>query len=175
MALVATGLVSRLSASQLDVTDDASAARLARWLEDTYGGVDVLVNNAGFAYKGNVFGAEEAQVTIGINVAGTRRVTEALLPLLRARAATSPQGARVVNVCSSAGKQRILRSDALAARFNAAASSDDVMALMAEFVADIKAGKHLDKGWPNRCVGQACACADLYVVCLFAVEALRLC
>ena len=37
--------------AQLDVTDDESAARLARWLQDTYGGVDILVNNAGFAYK----------------------------------------------------------------------------------------------------------------------------
>lgn len=86
-------------------------------------------------------------------MAGTRRVTDALLPLLRARAAASPQGARVVNVCSSAGKRRILRSDELAARFDAAAetgTADDVMALMAEFVADIRSGKHLDKGWPNR-------------------------
>ena len=78
-------------------------------------------------------------------------MTNALLPLLRGRASASPQGARVVNVCSSAGKRRILRSDALAARFDAAASADDVMALMAEFVADIRAGKHLEKGWPNRC------------------------
>jgi len=103
--------------------------------------------------QGDVFGADEAAHTINTNVAGTRRVTDALLPLLRARAASSPQGARVVNVCSSAGKRRILRSDELAARFDAAAetgTADDVMALMAEFVADIRSGKHLEKGWPNR-------------------------
>ena len=102
------------------------------------------------ALQGDTFGPDEAATTIGINTAGTLRVTNALLPLLRARAASSPQGARVVNVCSSAGKRRILRSDALAARFDAAATADDVMALMAEFVADIRASKHLDKGWPNR-------------------------
>ena len=101
--------------------------------------------------QGDIFGPDEAARTIATNTAGTLRVTNALLPLLRARTGASPQGARVVNVCSSAGKRRILRSDALAARFNAAATADDLMGLMAEFVADIRAGKHLDKGWPNRC------------------------
>jgi hypothetical protein len=67
-------------------------------------------------------------------------------------------------VCSSAGKRRILRSDALAARFDAAASADDVMALMAEFVADIRAGTHLQKGWPNRYEG-------LFPICCFAMRA----
>ena len=100
--------------------------------------------------QGDTFGADEAQKTIDTNAAGTLRVTNALLPLLRGRASASPQGARVVNVCSSAGKLRILRSDALAARFDAAATAEEVMALMREFVADIRAGRHLEKGWPNR-------------------------
>lgn len=37
--------------AQLDVTDEESAARLARWLQESYGAVDILINNAGFAYK----------------------------------------------------------------------------------------------------------------------------
>ena len=47
-------------------------------------GWDVLVNNAGFAFKGSAFGATEARTTIGTNYEGTRRLTEALLPLARA-------------------------------------------------------------------------------------------
>jgi NAD(P)-dependent dehydrogenase (short-subunit alcohol dehydrogenase family) len=61
------------------------------------------VCHAGMAYKGNVFGAEEAQTTLDTNFAGTRAVCERLAPLLA-------DGGRVVNVCSSAGKLRILRS-----------------------------------------------------------------
>lgn len=57
----------------------------------------------GMAFKGNVFGAEEAQTTLDTNFAGTRSVCERLAPLLA-------DGGRVVNVCSSAGKLRILRS-----------------------------------------------------------------
>ena len=41
---------------QLDVTDEASVARLAAWLQESYGGgVDILINNAGMAYKARRF------------------------------------------------------------------------------------------------------------------------
>ena len=79
---------------QLDITDSGSIARFAEWAEQELHMVDVLVNNAGFAFKGNAFGAEEAQQTIGVNFRGTANVTEALLPLI-------PDGGRIINVGSS--------------------------------------------------------------------------
>jgi len=36
---------------QLDIDDQESINRLRQFLVDTYGGLDVLVNNAGIAYK----------------------------------------------------------------------------------------------------------------------------
>ena len=36
---------------QLDIDDQESISRLRQFLVDTYGGLDVLVNNAGIAYK----------------------------------------------------------------------------------------------------------------------------
>jgi hypothetical protein len=45
--------------AQLDVTDEESAARLARWLQESYGAVDILINNAGFAYKARGTAARE--------------------------------------------------------------------------------------------------------------------
>lgn len=45
---------------QLDVSDAASIAAFKTWLQDTYDGrLSVLVNNAGIAYKGDTFGAQE--------------------------------------------------------------------------------------------------------------------
>lgn len=44
-----------------------------------------------FSGRGSTFGAAEAEVTLGVNYWGTRRVTEALLPMLRT-------GGRIVNV-----------------------------------------------------------------------------
>lgn len=65
---------------------------------------------AGIAYKGNTFGAHEARVTLDTNFIGTRAVCEALTPLMT-------KGGRVVNVCSMAGKQRIIPDKALKQRF----------------------------------------------------------
>lgn len=48
---------------------------------------------AGFAYKGDVFGADECAHTLGVNFHGTAAVTEALLPLI-------PEGGRIINICS---------------------------------------------------------------------------
>ena len=72
--------------------------------------------------QGSVFGAEEARTTIGTNVFGTMRVTHALLPALKRKKG------RVINVCSQAGKQRIIRSDALRRRFQEAQTEDEARA-----------------------------------------------
>ena len=48
-------------------------ASLVAAVESAGGVLDVLVNNAGIAYKGSVFGADEAKVTIDCNLHGTLR------------------------------------------------------------------------------------------------------
>lgn len=80
----------------LDVTDDASVRRFAARLDSC----DVLVNNAGGALGADP--VAEADVTdwermYAVNVLGTLRVTQALLPLLRAG-----RGGTVVTVTSTA-------------------------------------------------------------------------
>lgn len=52
------------------------------------------VNVAGIAFKGNTFGADEAQTTLATNFLGTKAVCEALLPLMA-------KGSRIVNVSST--------------------------------------------------------------------------
>lgn len=39
----------------LDICDDGSAKKLSSFLQKTYGGLDVLVNNAGIAFKSSVW------------------------------------------------------------------------------------------------------------------------
>lgn len=78
---------------QLDITDPASVAACAESLKSKYGKIDILVNNAGTAYKGSIFGADEAAITINCNLKGTRSISEAVIPLMT-------DGGRIVNVCS---------------------------------------------------------------------------
>ncbi|KAH7698872.1 oxidoreductaseshort chain dehydrogenase/reductase family protein, partial [Aphelenchoides avenae] len=90
--------VAEIRFHQLDITDEKSCRRFAEHLKNEHGGLDVLINNAGFAYKtaATESQVEQADVTIGINYYGTKLVSDALTPLIRA-------GGRVVNVCSQAG------------------------------------------------------------------------
>lgn len=87
---------------QVDVTDDESIANAAREVDERYGRLDVLINNAGIS--GDVAGSP-SEITRArmrrvyeTNVFGVVAVTNALLPLLRKSAA-----GRIVNVSSGLG------------------------------------------------------------------------
>ncbi len=89
---------------QLDVTDAKSIQRAAEWIEEEYGHLDVLVNNAGTAtvarqgYPPSQTSLEDMRAVYEINVFGVVAVTNAMLPLLRRAPA-----ARIVNVSSEVG------------------------------------------------------------------------
>jgi NAD(P)-dependent dehydrogenase (short-subunit alcohol dehydrogenase family) len=86
----------------LDVTDEASATAAAALIEQRYGRLDVLVNNA--AITGGVpqepTRVDPATVlrVVDTNVVGVIRVTNAMLPLLR-----RSDRPRIVNMSSSVG------------------------------------------------------------------------
>ncbi|MGV8884167.1 MAG: SDR family NAD(P)-dependent oxidoreductase [Microbacteriaceae bacterium] len=86
-----------------DVTNQAEVDALATHLAET-GHVHALVNNAGGAFGMASVEASEADDWIrmfDVNVVAVKRVTSALLPLLRA-AATADGGASILNVTSIA-------------------------------------------------------------------------
>jgi carbonyl reductase 1 len=136
----------------LDVTSAASIASAKAFVEERGGQLYCLVNNAGMAYKGSTFGAEEAQTTLATNLYGTMDLTEALLPYLQA-AARAGLPARVVNVASQAGRLNQI-SAALQGRVqDKDLRAADVRALGAEFVDHIKRGDHEAAGWSNSMYG----------------------
>ncbi|CAN0046422.1 unnamed protein product, partial [Sphacelaria rigidula] len=70
---------------QLDINDPDSVERLASEMEQEYGRCDVLVNNAGIAFKGadpTPF-KQQAEPTLKTNFFDTVAFTERMLPLLR--------------------------------------------------------------------------------------------
>jgi NAD(P)-dependent dehydrogenase (short-subunit alcohol dehydrogenase family) len=71
----------------LDVTDDAQVASVVQAAEERFGGVDVLVNNAGYGYRAALEEGEDEAVRqlFETHVFGTVRTTKAVLPGMRAR------------------------------------------------------------------------------------------
>jgi len=128
---------------QLDIDDVRSIERLRDFLVSTYGGLDVLVNNAGIAFKHDStapFG-EQAEVTIKTNYFGTLNASNILFPILR-------PGARVVHLSSMCGHLSRIPSKELKARFNAPdLTIEQLSALMNEFIASAKAGTNKEQGW----------------------------
>jgi NAD(P)-dependent dehydrogenase (short-subunit alcohol dehydrogenase family) len=90
----------RAFARQLDVTDEAAVHGVIESVEAHSGGIDVLVNNAGY---GLVAGVEdttlaEARAQFAVNVFGVLAVMQAALPFMRARRA-----GHIVNITSVSG------------------------------------------------------------------------
>jgi NAD(P)-dependent dehydrogenase (short-subunit alcohol dehydrogenase family) len=71
----------------LDVTDDAQVTAAVDAAAARFGGVDVLVNNAGYGYRAAVEEGEESAVQqlFDTHVFGTVRTIKAVLPGMRAR------------------------------------------------------------------------------------------
>ncbi|TDO09974.1 short-subunit dehydrogenase [Mycobacterium sp. BK086] len=84
----------------LDVTDAAQILRAVRAAEERFGGIDVLVNNAGRGWYGSIEGMDESSVRamFELNFFAVLSVTRAVLPGMRARG-----DGWIVNVSSVAG------------------------------------------------------------------------
>ncbi|CAE6969915.1 Dihydroanticapsin 7-dehydrogenase [Paraburkholderia domus] len=90
----------RLFVTRLDVQDESSVTSAVDAAVERFGGIDVLVNNAGFGLFG-VFEAlspHKIQEQFAVNVFGLMDVTRAVLPVLRRQG-----GGTIVNVSSSGG------------------------------------------------------------------------
>ncbi|MFQ5891024.1 MAG: SDR family NAD(P)-dependent oxidoreductase [Gemmatimonadota bacterium] len=90
----------RASGHLCDVSDPGSVASAAAFIQDRFGRVDLLVNNAGTSVAGHVEESpiEDLQHVIAVNFWGVVHSCRAFLPLLRASASGSD--AAICNVLS---------------------------------------------------------------------------
>nr|WP_315381245.1 oxidoreductase [uncultured Sphingomonas sp.] len=85
----------------MDVSNGAEIASAVARIMALTGGVDVLVNNAGFGLYGPMeeVGIDEARYQFEVNLFGAAHLTQLLLPAMRAKGA-----GRIVNISSMGGK-----------------------------------------------------------------------
>ncbi len=90
----------RALAVALDVTDAGQIAAAVSAADQTFGGIDVLVNNAGHGYLSAVEEGEDAVVRklFDVNYFGAVDMIKAVLPGMRARG-----GGHIVNISSMTG------------------------------------------------------------------------
>jgi short-subunit dehydrogenase len=95
-----------------DVTAEDGPARIADHVRERYGRLDVLVNNAGAAWRETFAdgGYEDVRRTMDLNFFAPVRIAEAVLPLMR-----ETGGAALVNVASVAGRVARPRSGSYSA------------------------------------------------------------
>ncbi len=110
----------------LDLTEEDAPAKVAERVEAEHGRLDLLVNNAGAAWRGTFgdTGWENLERHMKLNFESVARLTEALLPILRRSAPSS-----IVNVASTAGRVSRANSGAYSASKFALAGWTDALHL----------------------------------------------
>jgi short-subunit dehydrogenase len=100
-ALAASLGEQRVSFIAIDLLDEDAPSRILEHLRERHGRLDLLVNNAGAAWRAKFAEGGYANVrrTMDINFDAQVRLTEALLGMLRASAPSA-----IVNVSSTAGR-----------------------------------------------------------------------
>jgi uncharacterized protein len=114
----------RASVIAVDLLDDDAPERVRDHVLERHGRLDLLVNNAGAAWRARFAdgGYENVRRTMEINFDAQVRLTEALLPLLREAAPSA-----IVNVSSTAGRVARAGSGAYSASKFALAGWSDAL------------------------------------------------
>jgi len=133
-------------AYELDVTDAGAAAALSSFVEERFGRLDVLVNNAAIHYDTQQQAAAAdlriVREAVETNLLGAWQVTQALLPLLR----RSEHG-RIVNVSSEGGSLTNMGGGIPAYRTSKAALNALTRMLAAELRGDRILVNSVCPGW----------------------------
>ena len=130
---------------ELDVTQPASARMIREFIEDKYGGIDVLVCNAGAIFPKDtpLSMHRQAELSVMTNFQGSVSMCKLFLPLLR------PHG-RIVLLSSELGLLSSLSTELRKSINLENITLFDLDQLAVKYLAAIKADVWSQYGWPAR-------------------------
>ncbi|EPS58596.1 hypothetical protein M569_16215, partial [Genlisea aurea] len=137
---------------QLDIVDRDSIEAFAGWIRETYGGIDILINNAGVNFNtGSDNNVEHSEKVIHTNYFGTKNIIKAMIPLMR----PSDAGARIVSVSSRLGRlngkrNKIENLELRSKLENLETLSEELIdETVSTFLQQVKDGTWQEGGWPQ--------------------------
>lgn len=137
----------RLDYHNLDITSPSSISEFTEFISTKYGSIDVLINNAGIAWKGDAFDSEVAEGTLGTNFYGTVNFTEAMLPHIK-------DGGKVISISSyTALTRRMPVGDARNKASSEQITREELFSLASDFLNGVRDGNYAEKGWPRTAYG----------------------
>ncbi|KAL1493753.1 hypothetical protein ABEB36_009447 [Hypothenemus hampei] len=132
---------------QLDITDQISIDNFKKFIKEEYGGIDILINNAGVYANQSLTMGEQAEYNVNVNYFGTLNLSSALFPLLR-------NNAHVVNVTSSVGRLQRIPSMDIQKKFKEPdLTIENLSKLMKEYIKTAKENRHVEEGWGSNAYG----------------------
>jgi len=134
----------------IDIDDEKSIKQAAQKIRTDYGGLNILINNAAMAFKGDAFDENVASTTVRCNYTGTKYMIEHFLPIL----STKPDS-RIVTVSSTVGRSSLkkMSSELQSAFLKKDLTLPELDALMNRFVTDVREGTYANQGWPKSAYG----------------------
>lgn len=86
---------------KMDITNDEDVVNVVERIKREQGGVDILINNAGFSVQGSVeeTALEDARYQFDVNLFGLARLTQLVVPTMRAN-----RFGKIINITSIGGK-----------------------------------------------------------------------
>jgi len=122
---------------QLDICSTESINRFKTIVSSKYGGIDILCNNAGIAYKHASTDPliEKSTVTMRTNLFGTKNVTHALLPLMK----SNGRICQVASMCGILNRSFPDLNNPVRVRLlNPALTEDELLAIYEEYIECVK-------------------------------------
>jgi NAD(P)-dependent dehydrogenase (short-subunit alcohol dehydrogenase family) len=137
---------------QLDVTDEQSISDLMKYVEDTCGRLDVLINNAGIMiedkHRAMEMDLDDLHKTMATNLYGPLMLTRAMVPFFK-----DSKDARVINVSSRMGQLSGMGGGHAAYRISKTALNTLTVVLSRELEEDGIRVNSLCPGWVSTDMG----------------------